>query len=297
MKRIILLALVASLTILSAPVFARDGVVIVTIAGEAFGGGPTFNFWANDQILAARTLTKSVDTTTGETLRFDDARQPPPSEKFTFWVPDIDNVSHLDFEFTNDAWAGEGKNGDRNLYVLGLALSIVEKTETGFTAQTVEFAPSSFQVISDLAQGGAVSAQYAALYHRGRLRLNRPPAGWGASPEPKAASQARDGPINSPPSCVLSPIEIKGFAKNTTLLSPPMQAQLAALAASLKDSSCTATIRAFTAGGSSDAFRAELSLARAQVVAKQLTDLGVDGAKIKVENATGRGRRVVISFD
>lgn len=301
-RYIILLFMAASMTLFAAPAFARDGVVIVTMAGEAFGGGPTFNFRADDQILAARTLTKVVDTTTGETLRFDDGRNPPPSEKFTFSVPDIDNVSHLDFEFTNDAWAGEGKHGDRNLYVLALSLSIVEKTQTGFTAQTVEFAPSSFQAITNLPQGGAITTQYAALYHQGRLRLNRPPAGWGPSPEPKAASEvsaqseAPAEPAKSSVPCTLPPLELKGFAKNAALLSQSMQEQLATLAASLKNTSCKTTIRAFAAGGS-DAMLAQLSSARAQAVAKQLTHLGVDGGTIKIENATGTGRRVVISFD
>lgn len=287
-----------------APAQARDAVVIITMAGEAYKGAPRFNFGADGRVLGTRKITNSVDTKAGKALRLRDGSKPPRFQKFIFKVPDIDNVSHLDIEFTNDSWAGKGKPGDRNLYVLALSLSTVEKTQTGFTTQTYEFTPPSFKAISQKADGSAITSEYAALYHQGLLRLNRPPAGWGsagvAQNVPATNQQetvATSGLATSSPSCAVSSVELKGFGKNATGLSPAMQEQLATLATSLQNTSCVAKITAFAAGGPSKAFRANLSMARAQEVAKELTRLGLSSEKIQVESAKGSGRRVVITIE
>ena len=303
-RRSFFVALAGLIAVWATPALARDAIVIVTMAGEAYSGPPKFKFSADDRVLGTRAVTNAVDTSTGETLRFGDNGKRPAVQKFAFTVPDIDKVSYLEFEFTNDDWAGKGKRGDRNLYVLGLSLSIVEKTQTGLTAQTVQFKPASFEAKTRNAQGSAVTARYAALYHRGLLRLNRPPSGWGSPEAAQTASSTKQqettvvsGVAKPSPSCAVSSLELKGFSKNSTTLSETMQAQLAPLPAVLRDTSCIAAIRAYTAGGPSDAFRAGLSLARAQEVAKELTRLGLASERIRIESATGRGRRVVISFE
>lgn len=300
----IFFALAGLIAVSAVPASAREALVIITMAGEAYNGPPKFKMVAEGRVLGTREVTNAADATKGESVAFDVDDKPAGLQKFNFTIPDIDNTSYLEIEFINDAWAGEGKPGDRNLYVLGLSLSIVEKSQTGATARTVVFGPLSFETKTESGRGAVVTSRYAALYQRGLLRLNRPSEGWEASKGSQKASSAEQqepavahestGPS---PACAVPPLELKGFAKNSTALSRTMQEQLAALPVFRGETSCIATIRAYAAGGPSDAFRAGLSLARAQEVAKELAELGLASDKIRIESATGRGRRVVISFE
>lgn len=267
---------------------AREGTVGLTMTGEAYDGPPKFRLLADGREIGKGDVTSAIDTATGSKLEFKDGA-PPASNNFTFTVPDIDSVSYLDIEFMNDDWAGVGKPGDRNLYLLSLSVSTSRNVQNGVVTTTHEFLPTAFRAVMPKPGGNRITSRFAALNNSGSFRLMRPKEGWGpgAATSVKVAATSRD--------CKLAPIEIKGFEKNTTGLSPKMLDQLTLASKSISGKSCKVTIRAFAAGGS-DSFRKGLSLARAQMVATELARLGIPNENIRAEGATGKGRRVVISF-
>lgn len=210
-----------------------------------------------------------------------------------FAVPNIQSVSQFEIEFINDAWAGKDKAGDRNLYILGLSLSIVKTTAAGSSVEIRDFSPAQFQAIIQNPQGAVVTAQYSALFQEGRLRLKRPEGGWTAW---KTASETKQAPPATLP-CRRARLELKGFVKNGTALSPDMLERLGKAGKELRGNSCSARVTAYASGGPSDAFRTKLALARAEAVASELAKLGLARDRIKTASAPGGGRRVVISFE
>lgn len=296
--RAVLLACLAVLS--SAPAHAEDAIVTVTLAGEAYDGPPKFRFIADNRIIGTAEIANALDTAKGERLRFQGGTTQSGTERFLFAVPDIETVSQLDIEFINDAWAGKDKPGDRNLYLLSLSLSTVRKTASGSVAATHDFSPLAFQSITRTPQGADITAQFAALYQEGRLRLKRPEGGWTAAaadilaPKTETATAAKSA---STLPCPRSRLELKGFEKNTTRLPPAMLEQLAKAGKALHGTSCSARITAYASGGSSQAFRAQLSRERAQAVANELIRLGLAAERIKMGSAPGGGRRVVVSFE
>lgn len=296
-------ALVASLTMLPAvTAMAQDAVIVITMAGEAYNGPPRFHLIADDSIIGTREVTEALDTQNGQRLRFDDSNNLPPSGRYSFKVMNIDAISRIDIEFSNNVSAGTGKQGDRNLYVLALSLSMVKRTSADTVVTIHEFRPQAFELITREAKGGEISPRYAALYDEGRLRLTRPTGGWEAILDrPKEADQKSQEAVETPVSpsqiCDIAPLQLSQFEKNAVGLSQTMRNQLSEFGKALVGRSCTLRITAFAAGGPSEAFRTELSRSRAQEVANELIRLGVARGSIHTESAIGRGRRVVISVE
>lgn len=278
---------------------AEDALLAIKMAGEAYDGAPKFQLLADKQVIGAGELAKAVDTATGNRLKAGKRLRPDAAESFLFAVPNIETVSQFEIEFTNDAWAGKGKPGDRNLYVLGLSLSVVKKTATGAVAEIRDFTPDRLTASTRNPGGADITPHYSALFQNGRLRLARPQGGWAGSasvaapPPPQAA--APQTATTTP--CRHRQIEIKGFGKNVTTLSPAMLEQLTTASKALGNTSCSARITAYAAGGPSSAFRTTLALARAEAVAEELTRLGLARDRIKTGTGTGGGRRVTISFE
>lgn len=270
---------------------AREGRIELTMMGEAYNGPPKFRLSADGREIGIGAVTNAIDTQAGAKLEFGKNGKLPLSNTFSFKIPNIDTVSRLDVEFTNDDWAGPGKPGDRNLYLLSLSVSTSRKVPDGSVTTILQFSPTAFVPIMPKPGGSKVTAQYAALNNAGSFRLARPKDGWG----PGAVGQA-DVAAGGKPGCKLAPIELKGFEMNTAGLSPKMLEQLAGVSKLLAGNSCAVVVTAFTGGGSSEAFRKGLSQARAQMAANELIRLGVPSQNIKTETAAGGGRRAVISF-
>ncbi len=279
--------------LLSHAAHAENGVVVITMAGEAYRGAPKFRFVADDRMIGAGELAGALDTKRGARLDFQGGSKPPPSERFSFDVPDMDKVSQLDIEFVNDVSAGAGKHGNRNLYVLSLSVTTVKKTPRDTVVAIHEFRPLAFEAV----KGGKILLGAAALYTNGTIRLKRPASGWamalGMPNEPDAqAAEEAPKPDTSFQKCNIPPLTLAQFEKNSATLSNVMRDQLAGLKKSVGDKSCSLRRTTFTAGGPSQGFRANLSRARAQAVADELARIG-----FSKEVAKGPGRRVVVAVE
>ncbi|QIG52191.1 hypothetical protein G5V57_33525 [Nordella sp. HKS 07] len=280
---------------------ARDAVVVVTMAGEAYDGAPQFRLYADDQLIGSGELTRAFDTAKGEKLNLKKLRKRRNSERFSFDIPNIDAVSRLDVEFINDTLAGDGKPGNRNLYVLALSLRTVIEGPADSIVTIHEFRPTALEPVMPTSKGARIRPRYAALFRNGRLRLDRPAGGWQTLGE-KAAGSKMPEIANAPKAekssaaCNVPPLELAGFEKNASELSEAMREQLARLKGSLAGTSCRARVTAFTGGGPSQAFRHSLSQARMQAVAKELAGLGIGAEKITMESQKGYGRRIVVTF-
>ena len=146
------------------PQSGRSGKVVVTAGGEAFEGYPIYRLLADGApIGSARTAAATLPT------------PPPPlgvqmrqiRDSLTtssFEVANIDQVSTLEIEFLNDNWAGEGKTGDRNLWIGQISVN-----GTVYPARKLQ-----------LKTGEQVSVHggMAVLYRNGSAFLPRPSAGW-----------------------------------------------------------------------------------------------------------------------
>jgi hypothetical protein len=153
---------------------ASDAVVTITAAGEAFEGPPKFLLKADGVLIGEALINASVETAGGARVQFRDNKIEGETERFTFTVPAIENVRQLDVEFVNDHWAGEGKTGDRNMFV------------TGITVGDAVISPSALKPVTENQSSAEIAAEWAALYSAGMLRLVRPAEGWisASSPAP-----------------------------------------------------------------------------------------------------------------
>jgi len=119
---------------LSTELASADSLVVVSLAGEAFDGPPTFDLMIGDKVVGSGTLSKAILTETDGRL----FTKPRPSqflEQFAFRVPD-DSIlpgEEISIALTNDKFldhAGAGKAGifDRNLFVDFVSVNGLEVT-------------------------------------------------------------------------------------------------------------------------------------------------------------------------
>jgi hypothetical protein len=81
---------------------ARESVVIVKAAGEAYEGPPKLGLLADGRLVGERTLQKSFDTASGKRLKTAKNRR-DYVEWLKFEVPAIEGVEKLEIEFKNNA--------------------------------------------------------------------------------------------------------------------------------------------------------------------------------------------------
>ena len=155
-----------------------DAIVVVTAGGDAYKGFPSFNLLADGQLIGSSDVTNAVDTTSGK--RFDalGAGKGHYLERFVFAVPDILDTAAIEIEFLNDDWAGPDRLGDRNLFVAEVSVNTVEKHTDVSLVTTAIFDPKSLHPVVPDPRGARITANWAALYSTGKLRLERPMNGW-----------------------------------------------------------------------------------------------------------------------
>jgi hypothetical protein len=156
--------------------------IVLIAAGEAYQGPPEFRVLANGKVLGTARVTQAIDTSGGEGLPLEGEQLKQHAQRFVFPVAqDIRDIESIEIEFVNDAWAGEGKPGDRNLYFLSLSV----RTD-GLSSS---YGPMSFTPIGK--EGNPLLTEsYAVFYSGGKLRLNRPAGGWVESAERMTPGQA-----------------------------------------------------------------------------------------------------------
>jgi hypothetical protein len=141
---------------------ARDAVIIIKAAGENYEGPPNLRLLADGQLIGERTLVKSIETASGR--KTTKTERIGHAEWLKFVVPAVEGVAKLEIEFNNDASAGKGKAGDRNLYIYGLFID-------GYP-----FRPKSMTHVP--ASSGGTWGDEALIWSNGRLQLSRPKKGW-----------------------------------------------------------------------------------------------------------------------
>jgi hypothetical protein len=164
---------------------AGTDIILLTAAGEAYNGEPSFRLLANNKIVGVGEIPNGFDTATGYGL-VSSADFENRIARFVFTVPSLKDVEYLDIEFYNDAWANGGLPGNRSLFVIGVSLSMVDSIQKSLHIETVDFGPTSFKPQNPNQQGVKITEKWAMLANNGRLRLQRPAGGW--LPQPLATS-------------------------------------------------------------------------------------------------------------
>jgi hypothetical protein len=165
MKSFVLFAavLAALAAVKTSSASAKDAVVIVKAAGEAYQGPPRISLLADGRPIGERALRKSFDTESGQRLR-DAKNKKDHVEWLKFEVPAIEGVKKLEIQFNNDVKVGKDKLGNRAVHVYGLFID-------GY-----RFRPKTMRPVP--ADSGGEWGSEAMLWSNGRIQLNRPPKGW-----------------------------------------------------------------------------------------------------------------------
>lgn len=146
-----------------------DSTLILSIAGEAFEGSPSFQILAHGKPIASGTLTKAIDTV--EAGRFHASAKPYSYlEHFTFSVPDgnISADDEISVVLTNDKYEDAAAGRDRNLFIEYIAVN-------GMAVYAADLA---------LLRDGApqkidFQAGFLPVYDSGSVAIAKPPVtGW-----------------------------------------------------------------------------------------------------------------------
>lgn len=167
-----ILGISTALTFVAALPAMADSMVVISIAGEAYDGPPSFDLLINDRVIGSGTLTKAIKTESDGRL----FTKPRPSsflEEFSFTVPDtlLTADAEISLVLTNDKFTqmdGAGEDGvlDRNLFIDFVRVNDIEITSADMV------------LIHD---GDVVTYNYQAgllpIYEAGFRAVARPPAG------------------------------------------------------------------------------------------------------------------------
>lgn len=143
---------------------AKLAKVEVTAGGEAYQGYPIYRLLA-DGVPVGSAVAGAVtfnDIATTDSVRADQIRKSLATSSFV--VPDIDQIGSLEIEFLNDDWAGQGKPGDRNLWISQVSVN-------GYAYPAVRLHIKADESL-EFRDGMAV------LFRNGSAILTRPDAGW-----------------------------------------------------------------------------------------------------------------------
>jgi hypothetical protein len=166
------LGTITVLTLLATLPVAAESLVIVSIAGEAYDGPPSFDLLINDKVIGSGTLNKAIRTE-AEGRLFTKPRPNSFLEQFSFTVPDnlLTPDAEVSLVLTNDKYVrkdGVGEDGvlDRNLFVDFVRVNDVEVTSADMV----------------LMRGGDVvhynyQAGLLPIYEGGYRAVARPPEG------------------------------------------------------------------------------------------------------------------------
>ena len=166
------LGIATALTLMAALPAVADSLVVVSIAGEAYDGPPSFDLLINDKVIGSGTLSKAIKTEADGRL----FTKPRPStflEQFSFTVPDdvLTPDAEISLILTNDKFIrldGAGEDGvlDRNLFIDFVRVNDIEVTSADMVL---------------ILNGDVVHYSYQAgllpIYETGYRAVVRPPAG------------------------------------------------------------------------------------------------------------------------
>ena len=136
---------------------SAEGIVIVTAGGDALGGVPKFRLLADGQVIGlVKSRRRSIRRPANGSMSLE-WEWPAYLERFVFPIEDIEDVAALEVEFVNDDWAGEGRSGDRNLFVTEVSVNTVELHSDVSLVTTAKFDARSLTPIVSDQQGARVT--------------------------------------------------------------------------------------------------------------------------------------------
>lgn len=167
-----ILGISTALTLIAALPAMADSLVIISIAGEAYDGPPSFDLLIDDKVVGSGTLRMAIKTEADGRL----FTKPRPSsflEQFSFTVSDdlLTPDAEISLVLTNDKFTrmdGAGEDGvlDRNLFIDFVRVNDIEVTSADMV------------LIYD---GDVVEYSYQAgllpIYEAGFRAVARPPEG------------------------------------------------------------------------------------------------------------------------
>jgi len=259
--------------------FAADTTIAIEAAGEAFQGPPSLELRADGKVLGSATLSMSLDTASGASLRkISQANLQSHIETLSFTVPNLDGVKQLEIAFANDF--GDGKAGDRNVYIRSVRVG------------DHVFGPWSMWL--EAGQNATISDTEVALFTNGTAYIRRPLDGWVQANAVAAVAENVTENVVAGSCSPTAPLIVEGYAKNSS--DPPQSAQtaLAKLATALKESDCLIEITGFAGGGSSENYAKRLAEARAMSISTRLAELGIPGSSLSTKIEISQKRQVRI---
>lgn len=144
--------------------------ISIAVAGEAYGGAPTFQIKMGDRIIGEGLAEKAIDTELEGRL-FGAAALDAYIENFEFEIDDavFDPTAPIRIVLTNDRYADIGDGYDRNLFISTVIVNGVERV--GREIKIVEYGVVEVDV--PLHEG------LRPLYGSGQVAVAAPPAdGW-----------------------------------------------------------------------------------------------------------------------
>jgi hypothetical protein len=144
----------------------RVATIKILAGGEAYRGPPEFLLFADQKVIARVVVQTTVDPTTIFTDK--PSRVAAAMGYYIYSIPNIETVKTIGIEYVNDSWAGEGKLGDRNLWIKDVSVD-------GVTV------PLEQLVIQAKVQQIDFVDEMVLFAANGKLEISRPKLGWPTS--------------------------------------------------------------------------------------------------------------------
>lgn len=123
------IAIILGAIVFTPAIAIAESKVVISLAGEAFDGPPSFEISLGGKVIGSGTLANAIETETEGRL-FSNARPQSFLEEFTFTVPDeaFAPDAEISIALTNDKYEDAENGYDRNLFIDFISVNGLEIT-------------------------------------------------------------------------------------------------------------------------------------------------------------------------
>ncbi|MGN6488185.1 MAG: carbohydrate-binding domain-containing protein [Devosia sp.] len=258
---------------------AAPALIVVTLTGQAYQGGPEFVLKFNGVVVGRDTVAAAPDPSSGDQSG-GAAGDESHLQTFQYSLPDevFSPSGAVEIEFVNDAYDGPGR--DRNLIIHDLSVN-----GKAVSAQDYTITKKGAEVPADLIDNQVV------LYTSDRVAaVAAPAAGWPiTSPENVGAPLADSALTQSAPAvavCEGKSLAIVNYERGSADVSPTQAAELKRFIASIPRGSCSVQVTGYSSLSGAAEINKIVAEARANAVLKYLKQ---NGAEFSSEKASAFG--------